>query len=627
MPPRKTLKTHKIMDRKGWLIIIICVGLLLLNNQWGADNRKRIAEQQQTTEQTDSATPQIEGDLVADDGDEYLEPEPEFRTLETAEAIFTFSTKHGGIHTVEMLDELAVGSETDHVFLNNVANSEIGAISSAPDTYIERNVRITNYTEGKSVTFVGETSTGLTFRKIYTLKEDQDAAGHAHMLQYQLELALPEDIASYPLSNLAVSLGTAAPTFARETQDKEVFFWNSAGDFESDHVGEFKSTFSADRNVLSYTEADVSMAGVMNRFFVTIVKQRESAKSTLWFKNGTLTLPDAAGGGIKPTVRGGFGLPPRTLGSGEKATFVYDIYVGPKRKTTLAKLGDDYLEVMDYGWFSWISGPFNSVLNWLHDKIYGGISPIWGWGWAIVTLTILIRIAIWPLHNKSQRTMKRMSKLQPKMKELKEKYGNDPNKLNQETMKLYRDYGINPLGGCLPMLAQIPIFFGFYKMLMFAVELRNESFLWVQDLSQPDTLFYIPLPFTLFGADAIPVNILPILMAGTMVIQMSMTPSTGDKLQRRLFMLMPLVFFFFCYNFASALALYWTTQNIFSIGQTALMKRVPEPELKKSTRPRKKSMAERVAEMREQQKRMKKAQGRVVDGDKPKKKRPPRTGG
>jgi YidC/Oxa1 family membrane protein insertase len=219
--------------------------------------------------------------------------------------------------------------------------------------------------------------------------------------------------------------------------------------------------------------------------------------------------------------------------------------------------------------------------------------------------------------------MKRMSKLQPKIAALKEKYPDDPNKMNQEMMKLYRQFGVNPMGGCLPMLVQIPIFFGFYSMLQYAVELRNQPFLWwVEDLSQPDTVTDIM---------GLPLNILPILMAVTMVIQMQLTPKTGDKMQQRIFMLMPLIFFFFCYNFASALALYWTTQNIFSIGQTWLMQKLPEPELKTSKKAGKKSWAQKLAEKAEEaQKRQAQGGGAKRPSQKqtkPKKPRGPKTGG
>jgi YidC/Oxa1 family membrane protein insertase len=281
--------------------------------------------------------------------------------------------------------------------------------------------------------------------------------------------------------------------------------------------------------------------------------------------------------------------------------------------------GAGWGDVMQYGWFWWVSGPLNWLLNFYHS-ILNGVAKNWAWGLSIILLTITVRIIIWPLHAKSTHTMKRMAKLQPEMAKIKEKYADDPNKINTETMGLYRKYGINPLGGCLPMFIQIPIFFGFYRMLQYAVELRGQGFLWVTDLSQPDTLMHI---------GGVPINILPIVMAITSFLQIRMTPTTGDKMQQKIMMFMPFMFFFFCYNFASALALYWTTQNIFSIGQTWLMSKIPEPELKARTVNDKKSFVQRMAERQAELEKAKK-QGnsgmRDVTPDS-KKKRPPRTGG
>jgi YidC/Oxa1 family membrane protein insertase len=250
------------------------------------------------------------------------------------------------------------------------------------------------------------------------------------------------------------------------------------------------------------------------------------------------------------------------------------------------------------------------------------VSGKWSWGLAVVVLTILLRTAIWPLYNRSNRTMKRMSKLKPEIDKLKEKYPDDPQKMNQEMMKLYRTYGVNPLGGCLPMFAQLPIFFGFYSMLLHAVEMRGQEFLWVNDLSQPDTIGH------LLGLS---INPLPIVMAITSFAQMAMMPNTGgDKTQMMIIKLMPFMFLFICYNFASALALYWTVSNVFSIGQTWLSNRLPEPELKAKAGGGGKSFVERMAERADAHQKMRQATGRVVDPKDdagPSKKRPPRTGG
>ena len=205
----------------------------------------------------------------------------------------------------------------------------------------------------------------------------------------------------------------------------------------------------------------------------------------------------------------------------------------------------------------------NLLHSWLHD-----------YGLAILALTTIIKLTLWPIQNRANRSMRQMAALSPKMQELKDKYKDDPTRMNQELMKLYKQYGINPVGGCLPMMIQIPIFFGLFKMLGQAVELRNAKFLWVKDLSQPDTIAHLPL----IGW---PVNIIPLCMAATQIWLMAMTPKTGDATQRRVMMFTPLIFLFICYNFAAALALYYTAQNLFSILQFYQNKRQPMPTLEK----------------------------------------------
>jgi len=191
---------------------------------------------------------------------------------------------------------------------------------------------------------------------------------------------------------------------------------------------------------------------------------------------------------------------------------------------------------------------------------------------AIILLTIFIRLLIWPLQNASMKSMRKMSKLSPIMNELRTKYKDDPQRMNQEMMKLYKEYGVNPVGGCLPMFVQIPIFISFYTMLGSAIELRNSSFLWVRDLSQPDTVAHI-LGF--------PINILPIVMAGAQIWQMQITPKTGDPAQQRMLYIMPVIFLIFCYNYASGLALYWTVSTLFTVAQTYLTRNQTEPKLVK----------------------------------------------
>ena len=297
-----------------------------------------------------------------------------------------------------------------------------------------------------------------------------------------------------------------------------------------------------------------------------------------------------------------------------EVTHKFQLYTGPRELKRLESLGHELPEIMHYDDMPLLGGMFGLIplISTTLLKLMIWLAAMTkNWGIAILIITCLIRCLIWPLHAKSTRTIKKMAKLGPIMNELKEKHADDPQKMQQETMKLYRDYGVNPVGGCLPVLLQLPIFLGFYKMLQSAVELRDQNFLWVKDLAMPDTIYQFQ-NFSLFGVSSI--NLMPLLMAVTMIIQMRVGPKAGDKMQQRIFLFMPVIFLFICYNFASALALYWTGQNIFSIGQTWWMNKRPEPELVK--RPPRKRMS--LEDMK-----------RPSGGQKPKKnkKRPPRTGG
>jgi YidC/Oxa1 family membrane protein insertase len=226
------------------------------------------------------------------------------------------------------------------------------------------------------------------------------------------------------------------------------------------------------------------------------------------------------------------------------------VYAGPKELDRLKGLGIGLQHIVDFGFFSILARPIFWLLQLCH-KVVGN------YGWAIVILTIIVRVPFIPLVNKGQRSMKQLQKLQPRMQELKEKHKNDPQRMQQEMMGLYKKYKVNPLGGCLPMLLQIPVFFALYKVLLVAIELRDAPFmLWITDLSQKDPLY-----------------ILPIVMGITMLIQQKMTPTAGDPKQQKLMMFMPVIFTFLFLNFASGLVLYWLVNNLLSIGQQIYVNR------------------------------------------------------
>lgn len=236
------------------------------------------------------------------------------------------------------------------------------------------------------------------------------------------------------------------------------------------------------------------------------------------------------------------------------------LYAGPKEYDRLKSLNVGLEHIVDFGFFSVIAVP----LFWVLKLFYNFVG---NYGWAIVLLTVIIRIPFIPLVNKSQKAMKKMQDIQPRMAEIREKYKKDPQRMQKETMELYKKYKVNPLGGCLPILLQIPIFFALYKILLIAIELRGAPFmLWIKDLSAPDTLFgHIPSWFPLIGGFA--AGPLPILMGISTFIQQKMTPSSMDPRQAKIMLLMPIVFTFIFLNFASGLVLYWLMNNVFSIAQ------------------------------------------------------------
>ena len=220
-------------------------------------------------------------------------------------------------------------------------------------------------------------------------------------------------------------------------------------------------------------------------------------------------------------------------------------YIGAKDYKILKSINPQLTDIIEYGWFTFLSKPFFAIIMWIHNLIGN-------WGWAIIFFTILVKLTLFPLSYKGMMSMQKLKDLAPKMKEIKERYGKDPQKMNMHMMELYRKHNANPMGGCLPMLLQIPVFFALYRVLLNAVELQGaEWIIWIDDLSKMDPFF-----------------ILPILMGASMYLQQKITPSTiTDPIQQKIFMYLPAIMTIFFITFPSGLVLYWLTNNILSITQ------------------------------------------------------------
>ncbi len=235
----------------------------------------------------------------------------------------------------------------------------------------------------------------------------------------------------------------------------------------------------------------------------------------------------------------------------------YKVYAGPRDATWLKKYDREFKTLLSRGMLGGLRNLLLVSLKFFYRYTHN-------YGVAIILLTIAIKIILFPLTHKSFKSMKKMQELQPQMKHLQEKYKDDPQQLNKEMMELYRKHNANPLGGCLPLLLQMPILIAFYQMLSRSIELKGAYFIWwIKDLSAPDS---VPgLPFSL--------NILPILMIISMIVQQKMTPSTASKEQQRAFMFMPIMFGIMFYNLPSGLVLYWLVNNVATILQQELIKR------------------------------------------------------
>ena len=257
---------------------------------------------------------------------------------------------------------------------------------------------------------------------------------------------------------------------------------------------------------------------------------------------------------------------------GANETFIRStrVYIGPKDFGFLKTQGMEQTEVMEFksvGFWKFMNPimyPIKKALLWglIH------FAPFGNYGIAILLLTIIIRVLFWPLTHKGTESMKRMQALQPQMKEIKEKYKDNPQRQQQETMALYKENKVNPMGGCLPMFIQIPVFIALFTVLRSAIELRYSGFLWISDLSEPENLFAGMIPIV--GS----LNILPLLMSATMMWQQKLTPTAGDAQQQKMMaIMMPIMMLFFFYKMPSGLVLYWTTSQVLMIAQMLIKKK------------------------------------------------------
>ena len=384
----------------------------------------------------------------------------------------------------------------------------------------------------RNLTFLWRSPTGVVIQKTFSF----DAASYVIGLDVTVKNGSDRSIQD----RLAIDLNGRTP------RDKRMYSFQGPSALVNDELQQIKIKKLEDNNTF---DGKIKWIAIQSRYFMSglIPDQIEEARLQLSLKSDEF-------------VTAQYQQPEKVIPSGNQYTYKYRFFIGPKKISYLRNVGNNLEKLVDFGWFDFIARPCLWLLN-----VFYSVIP--NYGVAIIILTLLVKILLWPLGQKSYKSMSEMKKLQPLMKEIREKYKDDKQRMNQEVMGLYKTYKINPLGGCLPMVVQLPVFFALYRMLYQAIELRHAPFfLWINDLSAPDRLFNfnfsIPFMEPPYG-----IPVLTVIMGASMLLQQKMSPPMGDATQAKMMMFMPIIFTVIFINFSSGLVLYWLVNNILSIAQ------------------------------------------------------------
>ena len=535
------------MDRKTILIVLACM-LVLMGSQWVINKiyppvpkKPKPAPELVATNAPEAAETNVAPAIkparaeAATRTQEERPPE-QTATLSNDCIRVEFTSWGGGIRSVELLKHRANGhgpavlnaqAPTPALALVGVAGADTNDLFELQQI--------------DAHTVVMRSAAQVT--KTFSLSNEYVIAGNVR---------LPKDLAAAE-TNVSVVVGTATPAQPKETVAYLNVDWQNGPKFFNRDLSRVTSRAKKGQN---QEQIRASWVAVKSQYFTMILSPATNAVSVSYVPVELPPTPESIASktllhGI--TASAEVPLAKETDGSG---TCTFTFYAGPKDYDRLVALGNNQEQVMDLGsWMDLYSGIFGWILLKSMMSFYKLVPS---YGVAIILVTVAIKIIFWPIQAKSIKSMKEMQKFQPQLQKLKEKFKDDPQRLNQETMKLYREHKINPMSGCLPMLVQLPVLIAFYKVLVSAIELRGVAFLWIKDLSQPDTVLAVA---------GFPINPLPLVMVGTQIWQQKITPTSGDPQQAKMMMFMPLIMLMFFYKAAAGLVLYWTLQQLLSIAQ------------------------------------------------------------
>jgi len=412
-----------------------------------------------------------------------------------------------------------LGNNTDPALLTFSTRANGFNLSDSANYTADAETVTIRGSETRQLTFTYISGQGFTVRKVYSF----GANSYSVKLDTQV------------LNNSAAAMvGTIQQvmTYPSEARAKDNRFDTAGSYLYADnalHSDKAKDVASASKKY----DRNVQWAGFADKYFLSAILAEKNSIASVDLKKN-------AAGFMESIVS----APQVTINAGQSVTVTHHLFVGPKDIDILKAQGNDLVQSLDLGWFTVIAKPLLYTLKFFYNYVGN-------YGIAIIIITIILKALFFPLTHKSYKSMKDMQKIQPKMAALKEKYKDDRDAMNKAVMELYREHKVNPMGGCLPMVVQIPVFFALYKALMFSIELRHAPFfLWVTDLADKD-----------------PYYVTPVIMGISMFVQQKMTPSQMDPIQQKMMLALPVVFTFMFLSFPSGLVLYWLVNNILTIGQ------------------------------------------------------------
>jgi YidC/Oxa1 family membrane protein insertase len=567
------------MDRTGIIVVTLCAILLVF---WFVEQQKYAPPRPQPQSATNTAT----AAQTVTANSNAVSPPPnvvpvhvfdtnapeELLVITNARARYTFTSRGGGLKLVELLDYPETVSprwkkkvaKDGVATLNLRAPVPVLAILGDASLVGDGNFTLTQTTNG--VHAEKSLVNGLRLSKEFHLSSN-------YLVNASVRL---ENASDQPLALPAQEwvVGTATPMGPDDNGMNVGAMWcngtnsvdRGATWFSGAGLGCFRGS---PRTEYLAGSNNVVWAAVHNQFFALMAMPKEPGAQIIARPVNLPPFPNVEPVPGTPALQGvqsALIYPAASLAAHEAVERQIVFFAGPKEYRLLARIGEEFQNradlVMQFGKFSgFFAKGLLLAMNWLHD-----VTKL-GYGWVIVLITVIIKVLFWPLTAAATRSMKRMQVLAPEMQALKEKYKDDMQKFTQKQWELYRKHKVSPMSGCLPMAIQMPVFIGFFTMIRSAIELRGARFLWIADLSKPDTLFMIP-------GTHFPFNLLPLLMGGSMLWQSHLQPpSPGmDPAQAKMMRYMPLMFLVFLYTYSSGLALYWTVNNVLTVVQTKLTK-------------------------------------------------------